>query len=278
MATLTPEQEEYKKKQREKMHALVEGAKDPVGYTITHIYTREDEFVIYDAKTSEGRETFRVYIETEIEEDPKDLEGNYRKIRPKYIQLRGCLHKADNQRHAKGMAAVALAVAIKGETDRAESMIDEMIGQINKEYADTIRCKLAYLISCMSWLIITSLIGAIVYLNRKSELATANPDLLYAFFCCLFAGFGGFISVTRKLYQLQVEKDVRAITYIIYAIERMIIANLSGLVVYVIIKCGIVLSFVNELSHALFGYMALSIISGFSENYIPDLLIKIQEQ
>ncbi len=130
----------------------------------------------------------------------------------------------------------------------------------------------------MSWLTITSIIGVFVYWLRDHTWLTGNTGIYYAFFCSLFAGFGGFISVTRKLLNLVIEKGVKFTVYILYGIERMIIANLSGVVAYVLIKSGIALSFVNEVSEPLYAYIAIAIVAGFSENYIPDILINIEKK
>ena len=278
MEPLTPEQEEYKRKQRERMSFYVVGGKDRAGGVITHIYVLGDEYIIYDYDNGDGRNILRVQVDTEIEEDPKDIVGNLDKIKKSYNEFKGVVHKADNQQFAKSVAAQAISLAFKGDFESAESIFEDVITKINKEYTDAIKCKLAYIVSCMTWLILTSVLGVLVYLFRTSEFIATNIELLNAFFCCLFAGFGGFISVTRKSNKLIIEKDVKFSVYIMYGIERMIIANLSGLVAYVLIKCGIAFSFVNELSNPLYGYMAFSIISGFSENYIPDLLVKMEKE
>lgn len=278
MEALTPEQKDYKRKQRERLNSYIVGQKDRVGDVITHIYVLGDEYVIYDYDNGDGRNILRVQLDTEIEEDPNNLCGNFDKIKKNFNEFKGVVHKADNQEFVKSVAAQAISLGIKGGLQSAELIFEDIITRINKEHSDSIKCKLAYLISCMTWLILTSVLGVLVYLFRTSEFITTNIGLLNAFFCCLFAGFGGFISVTRKLYKLIIEKDVKFSVYIIYGIERMIIANLSGLVAYVLIKCGIALSFVNDLSNPLYAYMAISIISGFSENYIPDLLVKIEKK
>jgi len=275
MAELTPEQEEYRRKQKDRMNSLIVGAKDSVGAMISHVYARGDEYIVYDYENEDGSKVFRVCLDTEIEDDPKNMLGNLNKIKQKYNEFKAVSRKADNQEFAKSVAAQAISLGITGEIVEANKIFDDIIGKINKEHKQTIRCKMAYLLACMSWLILTSMFGILVYWLRQSNFLSNNTEFINSYFCALFAGFGGFISVSHKLLKLVIEKDVSCSVYMLYGIERMIIANLSGIVAYVLIRCGIALSFMNDVSNPLYAYMTVSILSGFSETYIPDLLLKM---
>lgn len=268
--------EEYKKKQHERMKSLVVGAKDTVGCRIIHIYVKTDDYIMYDYEDSKGNITMRVFIDTEIENDPKHIGLNYDRIKPELNKFQSVIDKAQDGRYAKSVAARALGLALNGSIEDASKILGDLITKINKEYIDVIKCKMTYLLSCVSWLILISIIGLILYLNRDRGFWVKQTSILPIFFCFVFAGYGGFISVTRKMNNLIMEKDLKYANYIAYGIERMIIANISGIVAFVLIKSGFVLSLIKDVKEPIYGLIAVSILSGFSENYVPDLLIKME--
>lgn len=278
MAELTPEQIEYKSKQRERMKTYVVGAKDSVGCVISHIYVKTDEYLIYDYDDANGKKIMRVFIDTETEDDPKDFGGHLAKVKPSFNKFKSVLYKTQNGEYAKSVAAQALSLALNGATGEAEAIISQLISDINSEHVAVVKCKMTFLLSCLVWIIVMSALGFILYLCREYQCFVKNSAILTIFYCFVFAGYGGFISVTRKMNNLIMEKDLNYKNYVAYAIERMVIANLSGIAAYVLIRSGIAFALVKEIKDPMYGFMAVSILSGFSENYIPDLLTKMESK
>jgi hypothetical protein len=278
MTSLSPEQEQYKKEQRLRMKALKVGADDPAGCRISHVYAKGDEYLIYDYDDVKGKSIMRVFIDTEVEDDPKKIVSNWNRIKLKFNEFKGVVGKASNAEFAKSVASQAVSLALNGEHEDASRILDDLIKQIKKDHLDRIKCKLSYLLSCILWLVVMTVVGLIFYLYRDKTFQDRFMTAVTIFYCCLFAAYGGFISVTRKLNNLIVEIDLNHVNYIVYGIERMLIASLSGIVAYVLIKAGIIMALVNDAENPLYGYMAISLVAGFSENYVPDLLVKMEKK
>ena len=61
------------------MAAFQIGAKDEGGYTISHIFAKSDEFIVYDAAELPSHDSIRFYLKTKMDDDTT-LIDNFNKV------------------------------------------------------------------------------------------------------------------------------------------------------------------------------------------------------
>lgn len=74
------------------------------------------------------------------------------------------------------------------------------------------------------------------------------------------------------------EKDVKWYLYVIYGVERVFVSIFGAVIVYFAIRANIVFGIANELSRPIIGYIVYSIVAGFSETLVPNLLLKLEAE
>lgn len=89
---------------------------------------------------------------------------------------------------------------------------------------------------------------------------------------------GGFLSISRRLRSTVFEKDVNPSLYIIYGIERVFISIFGAIVTYFAIRSNIIFGMVKDLPEPVTGYIVFSVLAGFSETFISNLLIKLESE
>jgi len=265
---------EYKEKQKERMRNYVVGSKDFSGNIITKIFSKGDEYLVYEIKTKELSDSIKVLIDTEIEHDCKAPE-NFFAVREKFTKLKGLLYKVVDDTSIKARISHILSHAITGKPDEANILFDDLINEINMEYEKQSNHRIKYLLTTIAFIII-GIIGSIyIY---YCGLFYDHIHVRNLIFISAAASIGGFISITRRLQQMIFEKDVKPFLYVFYAAERMLIAISAGAVIYFAIKSNLIFGFVNALDKPIYGYLVFSVVAGFSETFIPNLLIKLEKK
>lgn len=70
-------------------------------------------------------------------------------------------------------------------------------------------------------------------------------------------------------------RDFSDLMIFLFSLERMFLAMLSGTVVVIAMKSGMVLSVQTNISYT---YMLFAIIAGFGEQFVPNLLTSLCEK
>jgi len=271
---MTPEQEKYKLEQKNRMGSYTVGAKDNVGCTITKIFCRADEYFIYEIETTDLSDSIKVIIDTIIEENDIPIK-NFSIVREKYIKLKGLLYKVVDNTSIKARISHILSHAISGYPAEANIQFESLINEIEKEYSSQYRHRINYLITTVGIMIISIIASFIVYYYALFTEKVILRDLI---FTSTAGSLGGFISITRRLKQTIFDKDVKYYLYIFYAIERMLIAIVAGVTIYFAIKSNLIFGVVTKLEKPIFGYFIFSIVAGFSETLIPNMLITLEKK
>lgn len=267
--------EAYKLKAIKHLERYVNGGKDLAGNTITYIYARADEYVIYGIQTKDKTSAIRVSTSPWTEEDKNKIEVNYVKIRAKYVEVKGHLYKATGK-FMMGRIAQVLAHGIDGFIEEAEAQFDNIVEQINTDYKEQFKNRLRYLSTVLSVVVLLIALSILCYNYDWFNLKELNQTLIYV---CTAGSIGGFISVSRRIRQMVFEKEVGSFLYVFYGLERVFISILGSIVVYFIIRSNILLGFVNELGElAIYGILVFAFVAGFSETLIPNLLIKLEKE
>ncbi|EHT6200815.1 hypothetical protein KXO63_002140, partial [Escherichia coli] len=137
------EERKYKKAQQEAIAAFQIGAKDEAGYTISHIFAKSDEFIVYDAAELPSHESIRIYIKTKKDDDTT-LIDNYNKVKKYLDGFKSHCYKYKCGVEYKRRAATALAHGIYGDTDEAIRKFNDINSEIIKDHEESVRARLCY--------------------------------------------------------------------------------------------------------------------------------------
>ena len=132
--------------------------------------------------------------------------------------------------------------------------------------------KFIYFLVCLGYASLFILSSTIIYFYRDTNTVKLNIQWFQIFGCGSFALIGGLISTIIKLPKLTFEKGISASFYAVYAFERMILAFFCGSIVWVLAKSNIAFGFLQNTEY--WPMLATSIIAGFTEKFVPDLITK----
>ena len=103
------ERKKYKEQQKQDLAKYKIGEKDSNGYTITKIFGRGDEYVVYEIDTKDLVDSLKVWINTQIEENTVPID-NYNKVRAKFSEVKGLLYKVVDKTTTKTIIAQILSL------------------------------------------------------------------------------------------------------------------------------------------------------------------------
>ncbi|WP_271765467.1 hypothetical protein [Aquimarina algiphila] len=266
--------EEYKEAQIARMVSHQVGSKDRIGNTITKIFSKGSEYVVYEIKTNDLSDSIKLSIDTIIEDDTEPLERFY-KVREKFTKLKGLLYKVTDDTSIKARIGHILSHAITGNPEEAKTQFDSLIDEIETEYKNQYKHRIKYLVTTVVFLVLEIILSIVIYSNNLFQ---ELVHIRYLIYISTAASIGGFISITRRLKQMNFEKDVHPLIYIFYSLERMIIALMAGVVIYFAIQSDLIFGIVKNLEKPIYGYIVFGVVAGFSETLIPNLLINLESK
>ena len=266
--------EGYKAEQIQRMNNLIVGSNDPTGSKITKIFSKGDEYLVYEVATKNSSESIKVLIDTQIEDDTEKAD-NFSMIRGKFTRIKGMLYKVTDDTSIKTRISHITSHGINGKPDEANKQFDELIEEIEIEYTNQSKHRINFIFTTMLIVIVSVIISSFIY---HQNLLQDTPIIRDLVFTTTGALIGGFISISRKLKSIIFQKDISNRIYVFYSIERMLIASLAGATLYFAIKSNIVFGLIKELENPIYGYILFSTAAGFSETLIPNLLIKLEKE
>lgn len=269
---MTPE--EYKEEQKKRLAKFKVGEKDANGYSITKVFGRGDEYVVYEIDTKDLVDSLKVWIDTKVEEDKVPI-NHYNSVRAKFSEVKGLLYKVVDKTTVKTVISHILINAITGNPDKANIQFDELITQINKEYKEQFDNRLRLLISALIFAVILIALAVYTYYSNSFEQYYHIRNLI---FVTASGSVGGFFSISIGVNKIVTEKDVSLWLYILYGIERITVAILAATIVYFAIQADLVFSVCKKMTSPLIGFVTFSILAGFSETLVPNLLSKLEKE
>ncbi|WP_321807978.1 hypothetical protein [Burkholderia sp. BCC1993] len=270
--------EKYKIEQRSRLEKIIVGGKDISGNTISNIYSRGDEYVIYEISGVSEPESFRVIVDTEIESDPAGLIKRFEAIKSELVDFRSILYKGVHDKSVKHRAANAVSTAIRGDIEKAKEIFGKITEQVTNEYQSILVGRLLYLSGALGLLCGALLASLVAYYFRQSQFVahiSALKSLLYA---ATFSGCGGLLSVSINFRDIQFERELKPHSYLIYGAQRIMLAGLCGIFTYMLIKSGILFSFLMKSDNPFIALMTVCAAAGFSETLIPNALRNLENK
>lgn len=272
------EEAEYAAKQEARMAKIVVGGIDSNGYEISKIYAFSASYKIYGVKGVPEFESLRVYIDTKVEKDNVP-EKRYLEVTDDLDRLRSVLYKTGINPSYMYRAAHALQIALEGEAEKAKKLFGDISKDAQDEYQEVQSGRLAYLTGAIATSVIVTLIALVVYLYRDTCSVIFHRTLASYIYAVAFATFGGLLSISINIRKLAVEKTLGNCKYCLYGAVRQMISILGGIAIVTMIKGNFVFSLVNASgAENIFAILTISFFAGFSENFVPNSLRKIESQ
>jgi len=272
------EADQYRKEQKARLAAFVIGAKDLSGDLITKIYSRGDEYVIYEVAGLSEEEAFRTLIDTAIEEDPEGILGRFEDIKLEIVTFRSMIFKGIHDKSVKHQAAAAISTALRGDTAKAKEIFQSISERVCREYTSFQRGRILYSVGALS-LTVLALITAVLAFVFVDASNTEKLNQLKPFaYAGAFASLGGFLSVCINIRGMHFERDLGAGHFLIYGAQRLLISIMCGVLAYTIIKSGVALSFVLASPSPTLAVLVICAVAGFSETFIPNSLAGMEKK
>lgn len=111
-----------KKENKNSLSEYLVGRKDTIDYTITEIYAREKEFIIFGSKGDSGFHHFKITFDT-INEYDEVLTKNFQCVEDKFRELILYLDKVNADASYKVRASNAILIAIRGNITEAKTLL-----------------------------------------------------------------------------------------------------------------------------------------------------------
>jgi hypothetical protein len=282
----TPEEEteeikEYKKETKEIMAKFCIGGKDTIGNTIERIFSKGDEFVIYDVAGVSPVESIKVFFRPKEKKD-LTLEKNYNAVKEEFNKFKSVLYKTNADLSYKIRAAHAVSVALSGDRDfkKANELLHDISREAQADYRDMQKGRLLYLAGALAISALMIMAGGIAYLFRFSEFALSNKGMLIFLYSAAFSAFGGLFSIAYKIKEIVIEKglDKLKFMYFMFGAQRLLFSIFGGFAVIVLVKSKILFADLAADGTNLYGLMAICYLAGFSETFIPNALKSFEEK
>ncbi len=273
----------HRKEQKKPMDSFIVGNNDLCGNTIREIYAKYEDFVVYSVDDDES--SFLVHIDPVTQRDVRRTWEKYDKIVPDAFKYKNIKHKVEDIGEYNMTLALAISTALGYEqneddeainkrVDDAKNILSAAIDNYEGLYDERLKGKFVYFLVCLGYVFLFILIATALYFRRDTNIVKLNMQWFQIFGCGSFALIGGLISTIIKLPQLTFEKKISKWFYAIYACERMVLAFFCGSIVWVLAKSNIAFGFLENTSY--WALLGTSVIAGFSEKFVPELITKTQ--
>jgi len=225
-------------KKSEIIKGLKVGNADLNGNSISRIFSKGDQFIIYEIETNVVGDSLKVLINPESDDDYEYLERNYEAVKYELNNAKVELFKTKRPVAMKNLLSAALSLGINAlenesktengsNCDESKKLLNEVRDRIQNEYKDAFRNKLLYVFTT-----VFIVLGATVlaYFTCEFEFdcfdnASYVPQLIY---CFAAATVGGFLALVFKLRKVNTDPDIGWYNFIFYGVERSLISIASS--------------------------------------------------
>jgi len=268
------EKDAHRVDQKKIMAGFKVGQRDPNNDEIIKIYALDDQFVIYEIKTQHLSESLRTYMNT-IDEDDRILYGRYTAVRSVIGEAKSIIYKAVDPIVFKVSLAHCISNALHG-SEQVREQFTNLIDKVNKEYKEQFQHRANYLKTAGVIVLLNVILSIIAY--TTDMFATLKQINLFIYVATA-GSIDGFVSVSRRLKDTVFERGVESNIFVMYAAERILVAVFAAMVVLFAIKCELVFGMLSKKKqNPLYSYIVFGILAGFSETFLPNLLIKLENK
>lgn len=267
--------EKYEKAQIERINHFTVGAADYAGNIITRVYSRFDEFVIYEIQDVPTHESLRIFIQSIDEYDDSKI-ILFQQCKPHFDEFTANCYRYNCASIYRKRAATVLSSIILGILDPTEDNFKKINDDIKLDYNNMMLGRNYYQLGAITFSIITIILSAIIYLSRTTDFIKENHFIPVIVYAAAFASMGGFISVSLKIKSLHTDRELRSSNYFLYGAERILFSIIAGILIYFMLKGNIIFGFLNSSGDISFSIYVICALSGFSETLIPNTLRNLE--
>lgn len=246
--------------------------------TVAYIYNKTPNYVIFEIKET-GVITYKTAA---------NFPDNTHSIALKLDKVETYLDSDRKlwNKYRNTMADVYfLCLSEDKETKLAEQLLDSIMPELELHIFGY--SKIYYLIPCLitvTFFVLLSL--AFSSYNHLVKVKTfdshyINVQVLLVLHIVTFGGIGGLFSIAVNIdkHQEKISSRVKWGAHSFAGVFRILIAMLSGLILYVILQSNLItLGFQKNAcsEYENFVYYAFAILAGFSQNFVPNLMRKVE--
>ncbi|OJU95084.1 MAG: hypothetical protein BGO19_02350 [Acinetobacter sp. 38-8] len=247
------------------------GEIDESNNKIVQVYSKYNEYAIYEIDHEDINHRMRVIIDGHLDETELLITTRFRKVKQKYIQAIGMLPNSPNLEMLKRRIAHTLSSCLSSDID-GEKEFNELIKTIQLEHGKLVVNRAIYLFPIFLMTLIS--FGFSFYQYNIFELNKSISELNYLGCLFLSVSIGASISLLMNATKLNFEEYSLKRYYLILGLERIFLAFSAGCAAYVCIQAGLL--FPEFTKNSIWGIMVALTIVGFSESLIPSFLTKIE--
>lgn len=245
------------------------GNVDTSGNKIINILAKYDEFAIYEIESQSIENRIKIHIDGHTDESEKLIRDRFNEVKLEYISAKGLLFHSSNFETNKFKVAHTLSTYLTND-NAPDNLFKDLIDTIQKEKDTSLENRLLYFLPSITTTIQFFILCLIIYyyLNKVHPFWEISYSLLSA-------SLGGAVSIIINSKKLDFQQFSKKYFYIFLGAERVFFSICTGAIAFVLIKAEVIkFSFVSE---KYWSFMIVLIVAGFSENYIPSILSKSEE-
>lgn len=263
----------------EKINNVLVDSIDFSGNKITSVLAKHNEFAIYEIDHPEINTRIKIFIDGHSDESEAKLQEKFNKVKQKYIEAKGLLVRASNYAMMKHRVAHTLASCLSSTDPQhnGNHEFDSLIKTITKEHEKIVINRLSYLAPSMFAVVLFFCIC--LWLASRAGGMPRNiisPVAWPVFSSLLAASLGGGLSLLISAKSLNFEEFTVGRNYALLGVERLLLACMAGAVAYIATKSEIAFSTFTKNNP--WAFMAIIVLSGFSESLIPGILGKLNSK
>ena len=167
--------------------------------------------------------------------------------------------------------ARAITQSIEGNLEEATKLLNDAESRLIR-----LRClqgRLEYLLS--SGILALAFILVLLNATLLSKYFSISDEIVVLFKITTCGALGGFLSVSINVWKLDIDLDASRLLNFAAGSSRIIIAAVAGIFAYFAVKSDLIL---GNLSKTGYGIYIASMVAGFSEKFIPNIIRSISKE
>lgn len=269
--------ESYEEIEKIKPGYKIENGRGPL--TVAYVYNKTPQYVIYEILET-GQITYKTApdfpddtysialkldkVESYLDHDPV-LWAKYRNTMADVYFL--CLEKDK-------------------DTKLAEKLLDSIIPELELEIFGA--SKIMYLKPCVI-VVIAMAVAAItlhscnyfILQHHYFGFQGMDPQFLFVFYIIVFGSIGGLFSIAINIdkHQEKISSRVQGGMHRYAGLFRILISMLSAVILYVLLQSKFIVIGIKDpdKDYSTYMYYAFAILAGFSQNFVPNLIRKAED-
>ncbi|MDD1780540.1 hypothetical protein LRP49_04930 [Enterovibrio sp. ZSDZ35] len=246
------------------------GGSDSVGNKIKNVLATNNEFAIYEIEHDDINSKIRVLIDGYTDESERKMQNRFHRVKQKYIEAKGLLAIASNYEMMKHRIAHTLSSCLSCEDIEGNDEFDKLIKQINQEHGRIVENRALYLLPCLLAVVVLFLVSLV---NMPLIFSGVTFAKVMLFLLATSLGCGLSMLITAR--KLNFDEFTAKSHYLLLGVERWLFSSMAGATAYVLIKSNI--AFPDLDVSNVWVMMAILLLSGFSESFIPSVLSNLNK-